>query len=46
MQKQNISQQSQIITEEAARDLTTVNLLMQKQNISQQSQIITEEAAR
>jgi hypothetical protein len=35
MQKQNVSQQSQIITEEAARDLTTVNLLMQKQNVSQ-----------
>ena len=41
MQKQNISQQSQIITEETAGDLTTVNLLMQKQNVSQQSQIIT-----
>jgi hypothetical protein len=27
MQKQNVSQKSQIITEEAARDLTTVNLL-------------------
>ena len=38
--------ESQIITEEAAKDLTTVNLLMQKQNVSKKSQIITEEAAR
>jgi hypothetical protein len=35
MQKQNVSKKSQIITEEAARDLTTVNLLMQKHNVSQ-----------
>lgn len=27
--------ESQIITEESAKDLTTVNLLMQKQNVSQ-----------
>jgi hypothetical protein len=32
--------------QEAAKDLTTVNLLMQKQNVSKKSQIITEEAAR
>jgi len=38
--------ESQIITEEAAKDLTTVNLLMQKQNVSKKSQIITEEIAR
>lgn len=35
--------ESQIITEEAAKDLTTVNLLMQKQNVSKKDDFIMEQ---